>query len=268
MIGRIGSGTALLLGVVLLACSWSIAAEESKRTPEALAKAEKATKDHLATLKGAAARVDYIKDDAVESAFPKAYFFAVFFPQFPVGRVPPKDLKVSNLFAVDGDGKVTVLTERAGLEKFFQANNTAKGDAAKKTAVQAWLRLSQQYHQDGFYAFSLMEDALKVDGKKASGVVVVMRGGSGTLSAALTFDDDGKLDKVSEEAKLRRGPRPICQATKLLDNDPLVRRIAEEDLVIMGPAAKDYLDEQRVKAEPELQRAIDRVWQRIQASER
>jgi hypothetical protein len=32
----------------------------------------------------------------------------------------------------------------------------------------------------------------------------------------------------------------------------------------MGLAAREYLDEQRAQAGPELRRAIDRLWQRIQ----
>jgi hypothetical protein len=39
--------------------------------------------------------------------------------------------------------------------------------------------------------------------------------------------------------------------------------MAEQDLLCMGRAAKSYLDEQRAKAGPELQKAIDRIWQRI-----
>ena len=91
-----------------------------------------------------------------------------------------------------------------------------------------------------------------------------MAGGSGTVTASLTFDDAGKLAKVSEEAKFRPGPRPICQATKLLDPDAIVRKMAEQDLLIMGLAAREYLNEQRAQAGPELRRAIDRLWQRIQ----
>src|SRR5207249_6646109 len=66
---------------------------------------------------------------------------------------------------------------------------------------------------------------------------------------------------------IRPGPRPICQATKLLDADPLVRRICEQDLLIMGLSARDYLAEQRAAARPELRDAIDRLWQKIQRSE-
>ena len=57
--------------------------------------------------------------------------------------------------------------------------------------------------------------------------------------------------------------RPICQATKLLDADPLVRRMAERDLLVMGSVAQDYLIQQRLKATPELQREMDQIWERI-----
>jgi hypothetical protein len=269
-----GTPIALFAAALLAASAMTMAASEgpppeAKPTPESIAKAEKAVTEHLEKLKGAGAAVRYIQDDAVEKAFPRYYLFAVLFRQFPVGRVPPKGLKASNLFAVDGDAKVTTLTDAKGLEKFFQSNLAAvKEEAQMKTAIRAWLRLTQQHHQDGFYTFRIMDDAIKVEGKTARGTVVAMKGGSGTLSARLTFDDEGKLSKVSEEAKLRPGPRPICHATKLLDSDPLVRRIAEQDLLIMGTAARDYLNEQRAKASPELRRAIDRLWQRILDAER
>jgi hypothetical protein len=242
---------------------------ESKRSTESIGRAEKAVKDYLDKLGGAGAAVQYVKDKSVESACPRDYFFTVLFRQFPVARMPPKGLKASNLVAVDDDGKVTMLTDAKELEKFCRDHLTpAKSEEARKLTIRCWLRLSQQYHQDGFYLFAIMDDTIKVDDKSASGTVVAMKGGSGTFSARLTFDDDGKLSKVSEEAKLRPGPRPICQASKLLDNDPLVRRMAEQDLLIMGAAARDYLDEQRARSAPELQRAIDRMWQLIVESER
>jgi hypothetical protein len=78
------------------------------------------------------------------------------------------------------------------------------------------------------------------------------------------FDKEGKLAKVNEKAAIRPGPRPICQATKLLDADPIVRRIAEQDLLIMGLSSRDYLMERRERASPELREAIDRVWLQIQ----
>jgi hypothetical protein len=81
----------------------------------------------------------------------------------------------------------------------------------------------------------------------------------------MAFDAEGVLDSVSETRAVRPGVRPICQATKLLDADPLVRRMAEQDILVMGRSAKGYLDEQRSKAKPELRKAIDRIWKRIVA---
>jgi hypothetical protein len=49
----------------------------------------------------------------------------------------------------------------------------------------------------------------------------------------------------------------------LLDRDPIVRRMAEQDLLVMGRAATLYMEQVRATARPKLQRAIDRVWQRI-----
>jgi hypothetical protein len=80
----------------------------------------------------------------------------------------------------------------------------------------------------------------------------------------LTFGADGQLTGASYESKLRPGPRPICQATKLLDPDPIVRRMAEADLLYMGLAAREYLLDRRALAGPQLRRAIDRLWQRIE----
>jgi hypothetical protein len=79
----------------------------------------------------------------------------------------------------------------------------------------------------------------------------------------MLFDSDGVLDSVSETRAVRPGVRPICQATKLLDADPLVRRIAEQDILVMGRSAQEYLDGQRAKAQPRLREAIDRIWKRI-----
>src|SRR5262249_38068755 len=166
-----------------------------------------------------------------------------------------------------------LLSDTKTLEKFFRSASHGSREADQaKAAVRAWLRLSSQLKQDGFYRFSLMDDSTKVEKEKggliAAGKMVVMQGGNGSIEAKLTFDADGKLVKVVEESKIRPGPRPICQATKLLDKDSLVRRMAEQDLLIMGRAARPYLDESRAKASPELRQALDRLWQRITQQDR
>jgi hypothetical protein len=263
-------GLAVLCGLVWTGlASAAPLPEQKKLTAEELAKAEKAVKDYLEEMKAGFGMLQPLKDDRLEKLFPRHAFFTLLFRQFPVGRVPPKGFVVSNILVADAQGKVTLFTSASPqLMELFNANLPAtKTEDQAKDVAKAWVRLIQEFSQDGFYKFALMDDATKVttDGttKKASAAAVVMQGGSGTVSIALTFDDTGKIAKTENSAMLRPGPRPICQATKLLDPDPLVRRIVEQDLMIMGVAAKPYLDEQRAKASPELQKAIDRIWQRI-----
>jgi len=224
-------------------------------------------------LKDRGARISAVTDATIGKTMPEYVFITVLFPQYPVGRLPPEGFSAANLLAVDRDGKVTILKESKALEKFFRSHLRPMKDEEKlKDTARAFVQLAQNLHQDGFYQFALMDDATKVGGEEgartASATVAVMRGGSGTLTGRLTFDADGKLKEASEEAKLRPGPRPICQATKLLDADPIVRRMAEQDLLCMGMAAKSYLDEQRAKASPQLRRAIDCIWQRILEAEK
>ena len=230
-------------------------------------KAEQVVKDFLEEKKVTIAPMP-IKDESLTKAFPGSYFFSLVFPQYPVARVAPEPFKPGNVLVVPKGGKMVLLTETKKLETFFKDNlDAVKGDDAARQVAQAWLVLSQPFKQDGFFKFSVPRDDLKVDeekgGRKASGKFVVTQGGKGELTASLTFDDKGKLTKVSEENAIKPGVRPICQATKLLDADPLVRRMAEQDILVMGRACKGYLDEQRAKASPELQRAIDRIWKRI-----
>src|SRR5262249_38494342 len=120
---------------------------------------------------------------------------------------------------------------------------------------------------DGMFRFDVTEKGFSVEkgkrGLEAAGRAIVMQGGNGELAATLEFVD-GKLAAVTESAKIRPGPRPICQATKLLDPTPIVRKMAEQDLLIMGIAARSYLMEQRGQARPELREAIDRLWRKIE----
>jgi hypothetical protein len=129
------------------------------------------------------------------------------------------------------------------------------------------LRLTEEFTQDGFFKFSIPKESLtavKPNGAwRASGKVVVAQGGKGEITANLNFDEAGKLTKIEETNTVKPGVRPICQATNLLDPDPIVRRMAEQDILVMGRTAQEYLEEQRVKACPELKHAIDRIWQRI-----
>jgi hypothetical protein len=254
---------------VLLTLTALAAVAADKPSAEDVKKAEEKVKERLKDFKGVAIpKIEPVSDEAVARALPGQQFFAVRYALYPLAQRPAEGLKSQNLFAVNAKGEVKVLTDTKALEEYFRdARAAAKEEGAAKDAVLAWLRLVEEFSQDGYYQFKVVEEATKVSadkgGKKASARAVVMKGGNGEIGVELTFDADGKLTKATTAAALKPGARPKCHATKLLDPDPVVRAIVEQDLLIMGRAAKDYLDEQRAKASPELQKAIDRIWQRI-----
>jgi len=264
---------------VVLALIWSSLSaaplpDVKPPSAEDIAKAEKIVNEALAKLKATDPMVEVIKDESLGRTLPQYVFIHVWFRQYPVARVVPEGLQATNIFAVSRDGKVKLVKDAKGLEDFFKnAGLMIKTDDQAKDLARSWVRLSQELHQDGFFKFVLMDDSTKVADqngvRSATAKIVVMAGGNGDLVATLQTDDQsGRLLKISETNKIRPGPRPICQATKLLDNDPIVRRMAEQDLLIMGKAARDYLLEQRAKAKPELQKAIDQLWKRIQEEDR
>jgi hypothetical protein len=243
-----------------------------KKMPEQAQKAQTAVKEHLAQFKGAeSANVEWLGGPAVAAAFPNDQFFVVWFRTFPVARRIPEGLAATNLFVVPDKGKVKRLdaAEKKALREFFEKHVApAKDEKSAKQATDAWLTLSTAYLRDGFFRFEVLgkeTEAKKADGGlETSGRAMVIAGGKGQVTVALAFDGEGKLSRFKEDAKIQAGPRPICQATKLLDPDPIVRRMAEQDLLFMGLAAGDYLREQRAQANPELRQAIDRLWRRIQ----
>ncbi len=201
---------------------------------------------------------------AVKKTFPAHVVVLARFRQFPVARIMPEGLQSSNIFAVTKDGKIEHLRDAKTLEKFFRTHDKMADDASVKRTLAAWLTLSQEFRQDGMFKFEVMEKEFIVKDGKAIGRAVVMQGGNGELRAELTIGKDGVLASATEKAAIRPGPRPICQATKLLDPDPIVRRMAEQDLLIMGLAAREYLLEQRGRANGDLRQAIDGLWERIQ----
>jgi hypothetical protein len=263
-------GTAAIL---ILAAVVSAQAQPAKQpTPPDVEKAMKAVRAELDAAFNAkgAGDITWKSEEALKNVLPDYYVINVRFRQFPVARILPKGLHASNLFVVkkDDKSKPTPLLDITKLEKFLHDNaSEVKNEKEAGTLLAAWLTLTQELRQDGFFRFEVMEKEFKVVGDNAKfsaeGRAMVVAGGNGQLKAELTTEN-GKLAKVTQQVEIRQGPRPICQATKLLDADPIVRRIAEADLLIMGLPARDYLMEQRDRATPELQRAIDRLWARIQ----
>ena len=271
---------AILRALAAVACGFSLSmtgaaapvpdpAKRAIATPEEIDKAKKAVQQDLEALQAKSGSLQYLNAAALGELFPDQLFFSVLFRRYPVASLPGPPLKGSNVYVVaKATGKLRRLTEVKELEDFVREALPAIRDVNQaKNAVRAWLELAQVFAQDGYYKFSLIEEATKAEpdagGIKASGKVIVMSGGNGAISVAMTFDKNGKLIRLEPASKLKPGPRPRCQATKLLDQDAIVRAMAEQDLLIMGRAARPYLDEQRAKAGPELKKAIDRIWQRI-----
>jgi len=257
--------TVLVLCLALLTTpAWSAPAAEQRGLELLTAK--------LAELKGAErARLISVSDVAVARAFPALEFYVVRFRQYPTAEIPPAPLTANNLFVVKPDGAVERLRDARALERFFRetlAPTKAEPDAEE--AAAAWLRLTEEFHQDGFFEFAVPRGAIRVASTGTGGLQVTGRadvtprgGNTGAIVATLTFDRAGRLASASETATVHKGVRPICQATKLLDPDPIVRQMAEQSIVVMGSAAREYLAERRAVASPELQHAIDRIWQRI-----
>ena len=227
---------------------------------------------------------------ALGKVMPDLLWYSMIIRMYPVGRMYP-GWPTRNLFAIDRKGKVTQISTAKALEGFFGDKLPGVTDEqGAKLSVRAWLELAEVFNNDGFFRFTIAEASVKArnrgggDGWTAAGrtevgqpkpqrpvrpgPVVARMGNRGFIDAALEFDATGRLAKVTQEVKLRAGMRPICQSTKLLDADPIVRRMAETELRIMGRAAEQYLTERRAKASPKLRAAIDRIWQQVLDDER
>ncbi|MCC7528623.1 MAG: hypothetical protein IT342_08885 [Candidatus Melainabacteria bacterium] len=197
------------------------------------------------------------------------------YPIWPIAMMINPPLQSNNLFVVDGKNKIVAhLTDMEMLKKFCLQNmHSVKTEQHAKEALLAYLRLQQELAQDGMFQFGIKRDWLKVSSSggrfAASGRSVVAQntGNEGYLESKLVFGADGKLVSAESVNKLQEGMRPICQSTKLLDPDPIVRRMAEQDILLMGTSCKFYLDEMRAKAMPEMQQAIDRILKQIEKRE-
>jgi hypothetical protein len=208
-----------------------------------------------------------VTDDFVGRTFPSFSFFGVIFRQYPVAVQCPvaMGLKCANLFVVQ-NSQVDFLSTIEDLKFFFAANlGSLPIQDAATDAAGTWLRFSEELKQDLFYTFSppVISYTPRSDLILLRAQASVAAGGDGVIDVLMMLGAAGSFVNVLERSALRPGIRPVCQATKLLDRDPIVRHMAEQDLLVMGRPAKPYLDQIRATARPKLQQAIDRIWQRI-----
>ncbi len=221
------------------------------------------------------AQLQFLENKSLAQAIPASIFYSLKFPQWPVAFNVPAPLSSNNIFAFDASAKpVLITTEEAMKQHFREHTAPIKNDQEARATLAAYLTLAEIFAQDGMYQFSTSEDDMKIlkedGGTTISGTSNVrpVGGNSGSIAAKLHIGPKGNLTSAQHSVNLQAGMRPICQSTKLLDPDILVRRMAEQDILIMGSAAKPYLDEQRTKLSPALQKEIDRVWARIVAEGR
>ncbi len=243
---------------------------------EAVAAARQRVEAYLKTFANAPPpqRLDALSGDGLEAVLPRHVVFGVVYRHYPVGVVPPAPLRPACLLAVPKakDQKIQVIPDLAGWEKFLTAE---AAPPASPTAAAAYLRLflrgAAALHQDGFFHFTFEVDKPVVRNNTITvrGVAKVepKGGDKGEIRAQFTFRD-GRVIESQVQSQVLAGVRPICQATKLLDPDPIVRRMAEDAIRVMGRAARPYLEEQRAQAPPELRQAIDRIWERIEREDR
>lgn len=213
-----------------------------------------------------------IGNEASDYILPGYTFFLLYLIQYPVAYGPPDEqLGTNSLVVIDTSLTITLLPDENYLSSFYrQYQVPITTEEERKLAIKAWLILSQEYKNDGYYTFHISDDDITIEyivadyiEYRITGISRVIAGGEGLIKATATIGVDGMLAYVDEEFELIPGARPICQSTKLLDKDPVVRKMAEQDLLAMGYSAEDYLAAQRAKASPELKQAIDRIWERI-----
>lgn len=264
----------LCVGMLLVFGGQGAFSQEPKKMPAAAARAKLAVVGALKKKDGPKAQVEWLNEKSLKTAFPKHHFFSVRYRQYPVAVQPPKGLRSSNVYVVMPSGKPKVLNTKEGLQKFVKANYPgAKGKVTSKSAValaRSVLTLNHALIQDGFYKFEIRNERKLGE---ASGRIFAVRmsslvaqGGKGNVVVEVSFSKKGTVAKIESKAKIMAGPRPRCQATKLLDPDPIVRYMATTELKFMGLAAKPYLLEQRAKADPKLRKAIDRLIREIEAA--
>lgn len=213
-------------------------------------------------------QLTYLSKSSLENAFPDKLFYVLRFRQWPIGFELPPPLAPNNIMVFTKNRDFTLINSESLQQAFFRNQiKNVKTKAQAKELLTAWLLLAQELNQDGMYSFAAPVVSTDTANGilKASGKLEVLphAGDMGKISATITFDKNGQLMRINQELTLNSGMRPICQSTKLLDKDPIVAKMAQKDLLLMGQACKEYLDSQRAKASPELQQAIDKIWQQI-----
>lgn len=215
----------------------------------------------------------FVDDPAIQNAFPERLFYTLRFRQWPIGFDIPAPMRSNNIFTLSKASGLKLITDLDQLKNLFKAE-IANATTVKKQrdVTMAWIRLQEELAQDGMYQFltPLIENSTSAKGNTFNAVAKVSTntGNLGQLQANFVFGTNGTVLSINATNNLQEGMRPICQSTKLLDQDPIIRSMAKRDLLIMGRFAKPYLEEIRSTVSPELKREIDAIWKQIEKENR
>jgi len=156
-----------------------------------------------------------IEDDPVVQTFSLQRFYTLHYRRYPVAPALPESLTYNNLLVLYANQNVELIRDTNALEAFFRSQLIpVSGEPQARNAVKTWLRLTQEFHQDGFFQFSIPDGSILVLHEsgtiRASGKeeVVSDYGNAGGISVSLSFDSAGKLMDVKETANVVAGRRP------------------------------------------------------------
>ncbi len=221
---------------------------------------------------------ELLTDNGLLDVAPNCAFYSLHFREWPMAMMPMSPFKQRNVIIVPKTGDPVLYTDPKKIVGAFAQQVGSIVGREMPMVTAAWLRVSAVFSQDGYFIFRYPIDQIRVNtgtvGFVATGKATVdpKGGDKGEIVASVNFwpnrNKELEIKSITETRTVQAGVRPICQALLLLDANPTVRRMAERDLLIMGPIIKPYLDEKRKEASPELQKAIDAIWQRILRGER
>ena len=185
--------------ILILVGSCMVSSQLGKRMSDE--KGREAINNFLSRIQGAqTGQIISIDDGAVVQAFPFDRFYVLSYRRYPVAPALPESLAYNNLLVVHADEKVEFIRDPSALEAFFRSQlRPVTAELQARHSVKAWLRLSQEFQQDGFFQFSTPESGLLVVTERgvmrASGKAEVGSdyGNSGEIFISLSFNPAGRL---------------------------------------------------------------------------
>ena len=208
---------AIALRGILVTALAAIASVSPGQTAAAKGQPEREALDRwLARTPGSSAgEVTALREGYVARAIPSRTFYVLRFRLYPVAPPIPEGLSSNNLLVVQSDGSVERILDPGTLETLFRsASAPVISRRTAEDAARAWIRLTEEFHQDGFFHFAdpeVVEFRSGGDGIRVSGRTLVLpdAGDDGEIRVRLEFDRAGRFVKASESARVVAGHRPI-----------------------------------------------------------